>query len=414
VHVTTVPVTGEFPRGAKLQIAGHRYPQAENQGFPGTRPPPQGVGMKSTNEQDRPLLISSRLSLIDEVVRLASSSALEVHVAADIGSALSHWFTAPLVIVGSDALVDEIPGRRARVIVVHDCDSSRNNDDAADTAVQRDVWRFAVELGAEHVVELPDGQRWLLDAFRECAEGPVRGGVVVPVLAGSGGVGASTLCANLAVVGSQLGARSLVVDADPWGGGIDLLMGAEEVTGARWPDLRQVSGHLPAGHLEASLPRVADVSILSCARDGNGPDQGPSVETMAAVLRSARRSHDLVIVDCPSFDGHLLSVVLEQASHAVLVVSDHVRPTAAAARRNAWLRPRVPRVLLVQASTPRGVTGEDISHALGAEFHATLPFVPSMTTRADDGELPALPKAYVHACRSILEEISKVDRLRAA
>ena len=370
--------------------------------------------MTPNNEQDRPLLISASLPLIDEVVRLASSSALEVHVAADIGSASTHWFTAPLVIVGSDAVVDEIPGRRARVIVVHDSDSTSNNDDAADTALQRDVWRFAVELGAEHVVELPDGERWLLDAFRECAEGPVRGGVVLPVLAGSGGVGASTLCANLAVVGSRLGARSLVVDADPWGGGIDLLMGAEEATGARWPDLRQVSGHLPAGHLEASLPRVADVSILSCARDGNGPDQGPSVETMAAVLRSARRSHDLVLVDCPNVDDDLLSVVLEQAAHAVLVVSDHVRPTAAAARRHAWLRPRVPRVLLVQASTPRGVAGEDISHALGAQFHATLPFVPSMTTRADDGELPALPKAYVQACRAIIEEISSVDRLRAA
>ncbi len=371
--------------------------------------------MTAIDEQSRPLLISSSLPLIDEVVRLASSSALEVHVAADLGSAATQWFTAPLVIVGSDAVVEEIPGRRARVIVVHDTGSlGTTDDDATETAVQRDVWRFAVELGAEHVVELPDGERWLLDAFRECAEGPVRGGVVVPILGGSGGVGTSTLSANLAIVGSQSGARSLVIDADPWGGGIDLLLGAEEATGARWPDLREVSGHLPAGHLEASLPRVADVSILSCARDGSGADQGPSVDTMSAVLRSARRSHDLVLVDCPRVHDDLLSVVLEQSSNAILVVSDHVRSTAAAARRYAWLRPRVPKVLLVQASSPRGVASEDISHALGAPFLANLPFVPSMTSRADDGELPALPKAYVQACRSIIEEIGNVERLRAA
>jgi len=365
-------------------------------------------------DQHRPLLISSSLSLIDEIVRLASSAALEVQVASDIGSGFVHWFTAPLVIVGSDAIVEEIPGRRARVIVVHENDSPGTTD-AAQTANQRDIWRFAVELGAEHVVELPDGERWLLDAFRECAEGPVRNGVVVPVLSGSGGVGASTLCANLAVVGSQQGARSLIVDADPWGGGIDLLMGAEEAMGARWSDLRHVSGHLPAGHLDAALPKVADVSVLAGARDAHGTDPGLTAETMAAVLSSSRRSHDLVLVDCPRVHDDVLSVVLENAGQAVLVVGDHVRPTAAAARRFGWLRSRVPRILLVQATTPRGIAGDDISHALGAEFLTALPFVPSMTSRSDEGELPALPRNYAQACRLIIEEIwTGTERRRVA
>jgi hypothetical protein len=35
----------------------------------------------------RPLLVSSSLPLIDDVVRLASSAALEVHVASDLSSA---------------------------------------------------------------------------------------------------------------------------------------------------------------------------------------------------------------------------------------------------------------------------------------------------------------------------------------
>lgn len=43
---------------------------------------------------DRPLLISSSLPLIDEVVRLASASALEVHVAPDIAAATPHWLSA--------------------------------------------------------------------------------------------------------------------------------------------------------------------------------------------------------------------------------------------------------------------------------------------------------------------------------
>ena len=365
--------------------------------------------MEELTDQNRPLLISSCLPLIDEIVRLASSAALEVQVASDIGSGFAHWFSAPLVIVGSDAIVDEVPGRRARVVVVHQGDSMSN----ADAGIQRDVWRFAVELGAEHVVELPEGERWLLDAFRECAEGPVRNGVVLPVFAGSGGVGSSTFSANLAVVASQRGARALVIDGDPWGGGMDLLMGAEEANGARWTDLRHVSGHLPAGHLDAALPKVADVSVLSCTRGSK--ESGLSAETMNAVLTSARRSHDFVVVDCPLTNDNVLPVVFEHAPRAVLVVGDHVRAAAAAARRYEWLCTRVPQVVLVQATTPKGVAGEDIAHALGADFLATLPFVPSMPSRSDEGELPALPRSYSTACLAVVEEIlGASERRRAA
>ena len=58
----------------------------------------------------RPLLVSSSLPLIDDVVRLASSAALEVHVASDLASAARYWLEAPLVLIGSDvSSTPEIP-----------------------------------------------------------------------------------------------------------------------------------------------------------------------------------------------------------------------------------------------------------------------------------------------------------------
>lgn len=343
---------------------------------------------------EHPLLVSSSLSLIDEVVRLASLVALEVQVAPDMTAAAPHWLGAPLVIVGSDVTVDSHNlGRRARLVVAH----LQDEDD--DAIAQRDMWRFAVEVGAEHVVELPEGERWLVESLRECAEGPARNGKVVCVLGGSGGVGASTLTVNIAICAARTGVRSLVVDADPWGGGLDLLLGAEDMTGARWADLHQVSGHLPAGHLDAALPRVADIAVLSCTRSDVGL---PAHETMTAVLAAGRRSHDLVVVDCSRCADDLLSVVLASSDAAVLLVGDHVRATAAAARRHGWLRTKVAAVQVVQASSPRGIAGDDIAHALGVELIATVPHVPSMTVRADEGDLPALPRAYVAACEAIL------------
>ena len=349
---------------------------------------------------EHPLLISSCLPLIDEVVRLASLVALEVQVAPDMASAAPHWLGAPLVIVGSDVNVDSHNlGRRARLVVAH----LQSEDD--DAVVQRGMWRFAVEVGAEHVVELPEGERWLVESLRECAEGPARDGTVVCVLGGSGGVGASTLTVNVAICAARLGVRSLVVDSDPWGGGLDLLLGAEDITGARWADLHQIRGHLPAGHLDAALPRVADIAVLSCARGDVGL---PAHETMTAVLAAGRRSHDLAVVDCSRCADDLLSVVLAASDAAVLLVGDHVRATAAAARRHSWLRTKVASVQVVQASSPRGISGDDIAHALGVELAATLPHVPSMTVRADEGDLPALPRAYFAACEAVLTELGVV------
>lgn len=364
------------------------------------------------SETNRPLVITTSLPLIDELVRLASSAALEVHVAADISAAAEHWLTAPLVLVGSDARIDETPSRRARVVVVHHELSATSGFASPSESQQRDMWRFAVELGAEHVVELPDGDRWLIDAFRECAEGPARNGVVIPIIGGSGGVGASTLAANLAVVATREGHRSLLVDADSHGGGLDLLVGAENVMGTRWTDLKDAHGHLPSGHLDAALPRVSGVAVLSCGRE---EQTSISATAMASVLTAGRRSHDVVIVDCSGASDALVSAVVAETYDAVLVVGDHVRATAAAAGRRTWLRSKARRVHLVCAASPRGISEADLEHALGAPFAATVPFVPSMPMRADEGEMPALPKSYAHACRQLLQVlIPAQEHVRAA
>ena len=190
---------------------------------------------------------------------------------------------------------------------------------------------------------------------------------------------------------------------------LDLLFGAEEKTGARWSDLRHVSGHLPSGHLDAALPRIGDVSILSCSRndDASATPASNAIDptTMASVLAAGKRSHDHVFVDCSRCSDDFLTSVLAASHSAVLVVGDHVRAAAAAARRYAWLRGKISPLAVVQANSPRGIARDDIEHALGTELTAVIPHVPSMTSRADEGELPALPRAYANACDRILDVV---------
>ena len=65
-------------------------------------------------------------------------------------------------------------------------------------------------------------------------------GEVVAVIGGCGGAGASLFAVALA----QAATDALLVDLDPWGGGIDLLVGGEATPGLRWPDLALQGGRL--------------------------------------------------------------------------------------------------------------------------------------------------------------------------
>ena len=110
------------------------------------------------------------------------------------------------------------------------------------------VWRHAVAIGAAHVVSLPDGEAWLVRVVAEAVEAVAAGhrrGAAVAVVGGCGGAGASVLATALAVTAVRNGGRALLVDCDPLGGGLDLVLGAEQVAGLRWPDIDVGGGHVP-------------------------------------------------------------------------------------------------------------------------------------------------------------------------
>jgi hypothetical protein len=130
----------------------------------------------------RPLLVSNDPFSLDDLQRLAALAGVEVDVAPDPGQARRCWDTAPLVVVGEDQvdpLVRARVPRRDRVLVL-----GRDLDDAG-------IWQRAVALGAEKVLYLPDAEPWLVDAFADAVEGG-RDGLLVAVLGGRGGAGATT------------------------------------------------------------------------------------------------------------------------------------------------------------------------------------------------------------------------------
>lgn len=265
--------------------------------------------------------------LLDDLLRLTAAAGVTPQVESDLTGVRRHWQAASLVLVGSDLagrVASAQPVRRTGVLMV-----GADLDDAS-------IYQSAVAVGADQVVVLPDGEGQLSDRLADSAEegGSRSTAVTLAVVGGCGGAGASTLAAALALSGTRRGLRSLLIDADPLGGGIDMVFGGEHGDVLRWPQLAGTSGRVSAGALRSALPSYDSLAVLSWDRDD--PVTIPP-EAMRSVLGAAQRSSDLVVVDLPRYGGEAADEVLSRLTSTVLLIPREVRACAAAARVAARL-----------------------------------------------------------------------------
>jgi secretion/DNA translocation related CpaE-like protein len=250
-----------------------------------------------------------------------------------------------------------------------------------------EVWRDAVSLGAEHVAVLPDAEPWLQARIARALT--ARG--VAPVLAvvgGRGGAGASTLAVALAVTAARRGLEVSLLDLDPLGGGVELILGAESAPGLRWPDLRNAPGRLPPGIVRATAARIEGVSLVGWDRNA-APEASPQV--VRAVLRCAVEDGDLVVADLPRYVDDMACVVLGAAHRVLVVVPAEVRAAAAAARVIAGLEPYAADIaLVVRGPAPTGLPADAVADSLGLPLAGELRPEPGLAAALDRGDGPPI------------------------
>ena len=351
-------------------------------------------------DQQRALVLIADGELLDDVLRLAAAAGCELERVPDAAAARLRWSSAPLVVLdeaAARACAHAGLARRQRIVVV-----SRGEPPG-------ELWQHAVVVGAEHVIALPDAEGWLVSALADAAEGVRHRGRVVAVVGGRGGAGASVLATAVAVAGMTDGERVMLVDCDPLGGGLDLLLGAEDVQGLRWPDLTLSEGRVPSASLRAALPRPAlgggpgELTVLSCDRGGSGPRPG----AVASVLDAGRRAGETVVCDVPRYPTEAALAALDRADLTVLLVPAEVRSTAAAARVAGLLRQRGSSVqLVVRGPSPGGLSPRDVAAALGLPLlHAMRP-QQGLGRSLDQGTPPGTRKGpLANAARAVLDEL---------
>lgn len=329
-----------------------------------TTPPAPGP---LPGERRGPLIVTDDETLLDDLLRLCAAAGTEPEVVFTAPPRATSWDDAPLVLVGSEASerVRGAPRRKGILLVGRDPDDAR-------------LWKRAVAVGADHVLVLPDAEPWLVDRLADIAEGVGEPALTVGVVGGSGGAGASTLACALAVTAARAGRRTMLIDGDPLGGGLDILLGAERTGGLRWPDLADSRGRLNSGALEESLPHLGALSVLSWDRGDRVVVPPPA---MRSVLSAARRRGGVVVVDLPRRIDEAAVESLAQIDVGLLVVPGDLRGLAAGGRVASCVGMALKDLrLVVRGPLAPGLDDQEIARALGLPLAGTLPPEPTLST----------------------------------
>lgn len=334
-----------------------------------------------------PLIATADEQLLDDGLRWCAAMGVVPDLAVDLTAVRRGWRRASVVIVGHDLAGElaraALPRREHVLIVAEEPDN---------------WWSVAVTLGAAAVCGVHEDDR-IIDVLAAALDGRDEA-CVVSVVAGCGGAGASTLTIALGIAAHRRRLRPLVVDADPLGGGLELVLGAERAEGLRWADFDATRGRVEAASLADVLPCHRGVSSLSWGSGARGlPDAVP------AVMDAATRGFDLVAVDVPR---HLDAAGAELVGRSVLtlvLVPEEIGAVAASRRVLAGLQRCAPAIGLVSVGRRSGIGATAVSEALEMPVLARIRPDRDLPAAIDRGQGPGGSRRLGRAAGAVLDAL---------
>jgi secretion/DNA translocation related CpaE-like protein len=348
------------------------------------------------------LAVLTDSELRTELDRVAAAVGVRIVHAAKASSVGRRTWSAAAAVVLDQAAADQCGrsglARRGRVSVLT----------AAEPTPA--MWAAAIAVGAQQVLRLPEQEPELILELGEAAEsarndGP--SGEVVAVIGGCGGAGASLLAAALAYTAED----ALLVDLDPWGGGIDLLVGAETAPGLRWPDLVLQGGRLNWSAVREALPRHRGITFLSGTRHGYELDAGP----VNAVVDAGRRGGVTVVCDVPRRLTDATQTAVDTADLVVLVSPCDVRACAATGALAAVLATINPNLgIVVRGPSPGGLRAAEVAEIAGLTLLASMKAEPQLAEQLERGGLRLRRRsALAAAAREVLAVLPRAGSVRS-
>ena len=144
---------------------------------------------------------------------------------------------------------------------------------------------------------------------------------VFVITSGKGGVGKTTISANLGLALSLLGRKVLLIDGDAGLKNLDIIMGLEEYA---VHDIAEcISGKIKFSAAVIQDPRVSSLFLISASQSGDKTQLSP--QKMAEFCHDLMKDFDYILIDSPAGieNGFLCSVA--PATHAIVVTTpEHV------------------------------------------------------------------------------------------
>src|SRR6478736_9371796 len=336
---------------------------------PGLPPPPE-QGPWIPGDSAETLLVTGVDVLRGEVERIVAAAGGQLRTVQDVAEAAPFWDAAAAVLVGSD--IRGLPPRQRTPAVMLGLEGDGEG-----------LWHLAAAIGAERVAVLPDAAAWLAE-YLSRSRAPEAGGLVLGLTGGCGGAGATTAAIWIAQAAAGTGIRVLLIDGDPWGGGLELALAAEDAHGLRWPDLAGASGSIDPAQLADALPTAGGFSFLSWpgTRDGAA---GVDAAMVAGVLDAARRGSELVVLDIGRGREALRSFAWE-CDRIVVVAPARLRAAVATAKLLQELPP-VETVLVVRESPGGALDAPLIAESVGLPLHGIMPEIKGLAAATELGRL---------------------------
>lgn len=341
------------------------------------------------------VLIVMNPTLHSEALHIAAASGMKVVDTTDPAEIIRYYPRASVILVDAEAhpLLPPPPPRGGppRYLVVSDPGPVPHHA-VVDCRADRG---FVIPAQATNLL------RALGNSVRENNTPESAGGRVLGIMGAVGGTGASTLAAAVAREAAQT-QRAVLVDAVDHSGGLDLLLGCEDLPGARWPDLHVAEGSLAADDLVAALPQREKVAVLSAARGAVAEGYGLNEAELRGAVGILRRGEIPVVVDLPS-TGELCLAGAETCDEVAVLCPAEVRAGARLAGLAARLRSRgVSASVVLRHRGWSGLDAQDVQQLSQLSVAAEIPTIPGLAKAAELGGLPTrLPRALRNAAKAV-------------
>ncbi len=141
----------------------------------------------------------------------------------------------------------------------------------------------------------------------------------IVVTSGKGGVGKTTVTANLGVQLARRGARVIVCDLDFGLNNIDVVLGMENL--ATYDIVDAIEGRCRPRQALVRHPRYPALSVLS---SGHDPDRYISPQAVRLILDSLAPQFDYILIDSPAGIEEGFHRAVAAAEEAILVTTPHI------------------------------------------------------------------------------------------